>query len=68
VPGSYSTQLTLSRAPSTSEQNDARLQDEAEAMLELYVAHVPERLNKYWRAQAKHTFVRLSSRSVKMDG
>jgi len=47
---------TLSRAPSTSTQNDVRLQEEAEAVMELYVAHLPastERLDEYRRAQAK---------------
>jgi len=47
---------TLSRAPSTSNQNDVRLQEEAEAVMELYVAHLPastERLDEYRRAQAK---------------
>jgi len=47
---------TLSRAPSTSNQNDVRLQEEAEAVMELCVAHLPastERLEEYRRAQAK---------------
>ena len=47
---------TLSRAPSTSVQNDERLQDEAEAVMELYVTHLPastERLNEYRKAQAE---------------
>ena len=47
---------TLSRAPCTSVQNDVRLQDEAEAVMDLYVAHLPastERLNEYRKAQAE---------------
>ena len=47
---------TLSRSPSTSEQNDMRLQEEAEVVMETCVAHLPAsagRLEEYQKAQAE---------------
>ena len=46
----------LSRAPSPSSVNDVRLQEEAEALMELSVATLPageERRNEYREAQSK---------------
>ena len=47
---------TLSRSRSSCNQNDAGLQEEAEAVMEIYVAHLPasaKRLDDYRRAQAE---------------
>ena len=45
----------LSRAPSSADESDTRLQEEAEALMEVCVAHLPanrERLEEYRSAQA----------------
>ena len=56
VPGKpLYTAVTLSRAPLSSQESDARLQEEAEAVMEAYVAHLPassERVHKYRLAHA----------------
>ena len=47
---------TLSRAPSSTTENDARLQEEAEALMEMRVTSLPastERLEEYRRSQAE---------------
>jgi hypothetical protein len=49
---------TLSRAPSSSEENDTSLQNEAETMMEACIAHLPastEKLNEYSTQQAEDT-------------
>ena len=55
VPGKcLYTANTLSRAPSN--QSDTRLQEEAEMLMEMYIAHLPaskERLESYCQAQVK---------------
>ena len=50
--------MKLSRAASTSNQNDVGLQEVTEAVMELYVAHLPAsterlRLDEYLRARAE---------------
>ena len=46
----------LSRAPSLSSENDSRLEEEAEALLEVYVNHLPagkERVQEFRKYQAQ---------------
>lgn len=56
VPGKHLyTADTLSRAPSPTVNNDARLQEEAENLLQVCVTHLPasnERIDEYQKAQA----------------
>ena len=46
---------TLSRAPAPTDENDSRLQEETDAVMELHVCHLPaskERLDEYRKSQA----------------
>ena len=59
VPGKllYTTD-TLSRSPSTAEQSDSQLQEEAEEIMEVSVTHLPastEKMQCYRKAQSENT-------------
>ena len=63
---------TLSRASSSTMENDTRLQEEADTLIEMYITNLSasiERLRKkYRKSQAKIPFAQLSSLTVKVDG